>query len=350
MPFVLGTHRVPTTYVGAAMNEWAWFAIAVCGVAAILFAVFLTLFRRPVTATTMSPTDPTGGSQSDLILGDMTEVLSQGLPGEGRDREEILPELVRAGMYGQTSLTEYRAVRAVLVLVPLFTAAAMAILVEPRYVPYVALSGLLLSAMGYSIPRLYIAIRARARTNEIERGLPVFADMLSISLLAGQGLLGGLRRVTGQLRNAFPRMSQELDIVVQQADMLNLNVAFEQWANRSQMPEVRNLAVMLNQCQRLGNDVTSALMEYATNLRSGSRQRAEAKAQRASFWMLFPTMLCLWIPAAVVLVGPVYYEFAARREKVKEQMPRIGPNDPAAKHFKGLQGTSLEGGANGKGK
>ena len=139
--------------------------------------------------------------------------------------------------------------RAVLVLVPLFTAAAMAILVEPRQIPYVALGGLLLSAMGYSIPRLYIAIRARARTNEIERGLPIFADMLSISLLAGQGLLGGLRRVTTQLRHAFPRMSQELDIVVRQADMLNLNVAFDQWANRSQMPEVRNLAIMLNQCQ-----------------------------------------------------------------------------------------------------
>ena len=53
--------------------------------------ILLTVFRRPVTATRISSIEPTGGSHADLILGDMTEVLSEGLPGEGRDREEILP-------------------------------------------------------------------------------------------------------------------------------------------------------------------------------------------------------------------------------------------------------------------
>jgi tight adherence protein C len=326
------------------MTEWGWIAIAAGAVAVIGFVVFLALFRRPVTATRVTTTEPTGGSHADLILGDMTDVLSRGMPGESRDREEILPELVRAGLYGPSSLAEYRAVRAVLILLPLFTAAAIALLVQPRHIVYVALGGVILSALGYSLPRLYIAIKAAARTREIERGLPVFADMLSISLLAGQGLLGGLRRVTGQLRNAFPRMTEELEIVIRQADMLNLNVAFSQWANRSQMPEVRNLSIMLNQCQRLGNDVTSALMEYASNLRSGARQRADAKAQRASFWMLFPTILCLWIPAAVLIVAPVYFEFAARRAKAKEQMPKLDQNNPAINRFPGLFGPPDGGG------
>lgn len=319
------------------MGAWGWFAVAAAGVFLVVFGLFRALFRRPVTATRLAPVETaTGDSHSDLLLGDMTDVLSRGMPGESRDREEILPELVRAGMYGQTSLAEYRAVRAVLILAPLFTAAAIAMLVETRHIPYVALIGTIVAVLGYSIPRLYIYMKAQARTREIERGLPVFSDMLTISLLAGQGLLGGLRRVTGQLRNSFPRMSQELDIVVRQADMLNLYVAFEQWANRSQMPEVRNLAIILNQSHKLGNDVTSSLLEYSTNLRSQLRQRADAKAQRASFWMLFPTILCLWIPAAVVLVGPVYFEFAARRAKAKENMPRIDPNSPAGARFKSL--------------
>src|SRR5262245_32894961 len=124
------------------MGEWGWFAVAAGGISAVLFALFVTLFRRPVTATRLTPADAGGGSHADLILGDMTDVLSRGLPGEGRDREEIIPELVRAGMYAQSSLAEYRAVRALLVLVPLFAAAAVAILVETRYIPYVALGGL----------------------------------------------------------------------------------------------------------------------------------------------------------------------------------------------------------------
>src|SRR5262245_8590967 len=188
------------------MSEWGWIAVAAGATAVVCFVVFRALFRQRGPAVP-APAETSGGSHAELILGDMTEVLSSGLPGESRDREEILPELVRAGLYSKTSLAEYRAVRAVLILVPLFTAAAIALLVDPRHILYVALGGVIIAALGYSLPRVYIALRAGARTREIERGLPVFADMLSISLLAGQGLLGGLRRVTGQLRNSFPRMS-----------------------------------------------------------------------------------------------------------------------------------------------
>jgi tight adherence protein C len=319
------------------MGEWGWFAVAAGGVTVGLFAIFALVSRRSVSAQRLPPPEPAAGdSHSELLLGDMTDVLSRGMPGTERDREEILPELVRAGMYGRRSLAEYRALRSVLILAPLFAATAIAMLVETRYIPYVALGGVIVAALGYSLPRLYIFLKAQKRTREIERGLPVFADMLSISLIAGQGLLGGLRRITEQLRFTFPHMAEELDIVVRQADMLNLHVAFEQWANRSQMAEVRNLSIILNQSHRLGNDVTSSLLEYSTNLRSGLRQRADAKAQRASFWMLFPTILCLWIPAVIVLVGPVYFEFAARRAKAKEAMPKFDANSPGASHFKGL--------------
>ncbi len=144
--------------------------------------------------------------------------------------------------------------------------------------------------------------------------------------MAGQGLTGALRRVTVQLRTAFPFMTDELELVLRQTEMLNLHIAFEQWANRSQSPEVRNLSIILGQAQQLGNDVTNALMEFATHLRSNSRQRADTKAQRASFWMLFPTLLCLWIPSAVILIGPVYYEFADRRVRAREQFQKTTPS------------------------
>lgn len=311
------------------MGEWGWIAVIAAGVAALFFVLFLVAFRQ-------SRPEPRGGgslpapgdSHPELILGDMTDVLARGLPGAGRDREEILPELVRAGVYTPTALAEYRAIRAVLVLTPLFAAAAIGLLVDRRYIPHVALGGIVLAMLGFAVPRLYVSIRAKNRNAEIERGLPIFADMLSIALLAGQGLTGALKRVTVQLRNAFPQMAEELELVIRQTEMLNLNVAFEQWANRSQLSDVRNLAVILGQSQRLGNDVTTALMEYATNLRTGARQRADARAQRASFWMLFPTILCLWIPAAVLLVGPLVFELGARRANYREQMQPLGPGTP----------------------
>lgn len=314
------------------MSEWGWIAVVGGGLTAGVFGILmLAIRRRPAPPALVADV---GDSRHELLLGDMTDVLARGAPGETRDRAEILPELARAGFYSPTALSEYRAVRTVLVLVPLVFAAAVAALLEPQHMVYAVLGGVLVAALGFSLPRLYVTLRAADRSREIERGLPVFADMLSIALLAGQGLTGALRQVTAQLRNAFPRMAGELEIVMRQTDMLSLNVAFEQWANRCQLAEVRNLSVILTQSQRLGNDVSTALMEFATTLRSEARQRADAKAQRASFWMLFPTILCLWLPAITVLVAPMYYEFIARRVRAKDTTPQIGPDLPGAEHFK----------------
>ena len=303
------------------MGEWEWFGVAAGGIATVIFVIFLALVRRPARLSGTGDDLAGPASSTNLMFGDMTDVLSRGMPGEERDREEILPELARAGVYGRYALAEYRAIRAVLVLSPLFAAGAIALLVEPPQVPYVAAGGLVLTVLGYSLPRVYVALKAQGRRREIERGLPVFADMVSIALLAGQGLLGALRRVTTQLSPTFPRMAEELGIVIRQTELYNMTLAFEQWADRSQLPEVRNLALILTQAQALGNDISTALMEYATNLRSGARQRVEAKSQRAAFWMLFPTIFCLWIPAAVILVAPIFFEFAHRRAMAKEQMP-----------------------------
>ncbi len=309
------------------MDAWIW-AVA-GGVVAIIFILglaYLTRDRRPNPAVAGADSSP------ELILGDMTEILAEGLPGETRDREQVSPLLARAGLYGANTLAEFRAIRAVFVLTPLFLAAAAMLLVEPGQMIYVAIAGVLLAGAGFSLPRLYVVMRGNERAREIERGLPLFADMLSIALLAGQGLTGALRRVTAQLREPFPQMAEELEIVCRQSELLNLHAAFEQWAKRSQSPEVSNLAMLLGQAQKLGNDITDALLEYANHLRTTNRQRADARAQRASFWMIFPTILCLWIPAAVLIVAPVYFEFREKRTSVREQLEKNSAN-PQVKEF-----------------
>lgn len=311
------------------MGEWGWPAVLGGALGLLVLGAWL-LTRRSEAPNRLAPSTASGDSQPELILGDMTDTLAAGLPGGERDRVQIGPELLRAGYYSPRALSDYRAVRAVLIFSPLFAAATLAMLVPPEVIPRVALVGVILSALGYSVPRLYIYLRAASRAREVERGLPIFADMLSIALLAGQGLMTAIQRVTAQLRGAFPRMAEELGIVLRQAEMLNLPLAFEQWANRSQINEVRTLSVILGQSQRLGNDITDGLMEYAAAMRTNSRQRADAKAQRASFWMIFPTILCLWIPAAILLVAPVYFEFSARRAKARESMPNTSSSSNAA--------------------
>lgn len=297
-------------------NPWVQYGglgLAAAGVPLLLFLLF-----RPRRSPVPPPVDE-DASQSGLVLGDMTTAFARQLPGQtDRDQQQLLPLIRQAGNYRPSALLEYQAVRAVLVLVPLVAAVATALLIDVAQIPIVLVAGLVLAMLGYSIPRVILSGRARGRVEEIERGLPVFADLLAIALLAGQSLMGGMKRVAEQLRGSFKGMSEELDIVIRQGELLSLAAAFEQWADRSQVNEIRNLSVIITQSQKLGNDPSTVLMEFANNMRVTLRQRADAQAQRTSFYAMFPTILCMWVPALVLLVAPVYYEFVEGRRAARE--------------------------------
>lgn len=303
-------------------NPWVQYGglfLAVAGVPLLLFLLF-----RPRKNPLPPPADEDGslsgvGMKSGLVLGDMTAALAKQLPGQqDRDQQQILPLIRQGGNYRPTALLEFQAVRAALVLVPLVAAVATALLVDISQIPIVLVVGLILAAAGFAIPRAILSGRARNRVDEIERGLPVFADLLAIALLAGQSLMGGMKRVADQLRGSFQGLTEELDIVIRQGELLSLSAAFEQWAERSQVNEIRNVAVIITQSQKLGNDPSAVLMEFANNMRVTLRQRADTQAQKTTFYALFPTIFCMWLPAVVLLVGPLYFEFARGRDATKK--------------------------------
>jgi tight adherence protein C len=260
----------------------------------------------------------------------------QGAPlGSQRDREQIEPELRQAGYYRPTALAEYRSVRALLVLFPLLVAAIVAQFVEPAVIPSVAVYGIVLAALGYSIPRVYVNIVARRRRREIERGLPVALDMIVLGMFAGQNVMNSFQRVAIEIRRSYPVLGEEMALAYRQAELNTLGHALRVWADRSGVPEVHNLSVILTQAERQGADVANSLLEFASSYRVTLRQRAETQANRVSFWMLFPTILCMYVPAAVVLAGPICMDFAERRTKARAAIIPAGanPNDPLSKTF-----------------
>jgi tight adherence protein C len=349
-------------------NQVVFFTIVVAGIA-IAGYVLLWLFREirgeaaPPSSQADSPrpesahADVLGGGSAgptqtlDLtgsgVLGNMsrTSRIMEGptsgmLPREdtsvgGRDRAQIEPELRHAGYYRPTALAEYKSVRALLVVVPLVVAAALALFVDNSDVPTIAIGGLIVAALGYSIPRVYINMVARARRREIERGLPVAVDMMVLGLLAGQNIMKSFQRVAFEVRRAFPILSEEMQLTYRQAELNTLGHALRVWAKRSEVPEVYNLAIILTQSERQGADVTNGLLEFSSNFRVTLRQRADAQANRASFFMLFPTVFCMWIPAAVILAAPVYFEFDERRTKARDALvpPGGDPTESLQKRY-----------------
>jgi pilus assembly protein TadC len=113
-------------------------------------------------------------------------------------------------------------------------------------------------------------------------------------------------------------LATEMEIVAQQTRLHSLEQALQQLADRVRVPEMRNLALLLIQSERLGTDTAQTLLEYAASIRTTLRQQAEARASRASFWMLFPSVFCLFVSAAIILIGPTYLEFwEYRRESTR---------------------------------
>lgn len=302
-------------------NDWLPYILAAVVVGLVAFALIAAFSgQRGLVALKRAPVEDSDDSSSGLVLGNLTTAMAGQLPGGTRDRDQVLPQLKRAGYYRPTALVEFQAVRTMLVLVPLVAAIGVSLFVDKSLIPMVLGVGLVLAALGFAIPRLYLAVRANQRSREIERGLPLFADLLSLALLSGQSLLNSMRRVTEQIRAAFPGLAEELEIVLRQSELLNLSAAFDHWAERSQVTDVRNLATIIAQSQKLGNDPSQVLLEYATNIRLNMRQRADAHAQRVGFWMLFPSLLCMWAPALVLLLAPVFFEFNKQIGKSRESL------------------------------
>ncbi|MCC6420696.1 MAG: type II secretion system F family protein [Gemmataceae bacterium] len=322
------------------MTEWMWIGLIFAGVGLVSFvALYWAGLRQQRVVERLRPAESESGvsSHPELVLGPMTPALASGAPMTAGDRAALEKELREAGFYRPTALMEYSAIRAVLVFLPILIALAVALLADRQRMSMILIGGLLVSALGFSIPRVYVSYLARKRAREIERGLPVALDLLALGLSGGQHILAAFARVSQELRHSYPVLAEEFQIVLRQAELRSLPHALQQFADRVGVGEVRNLAVILTQAERLGTDLSTALLEFSNTFRLALRTRADAQANRASFWMLFPTVLCLWIPAAIVLAGPVFFEFNERRretarmlEEIREDIKKAGPVLPSS--------------------
>jgi tight adherence protein C len=256
--------------------------------------------------------DPGLASNPELVLGDMTPALSGQIPMTEEGKSELQRELRAAGMYRPTALMEYAAVRAVLTILPLIAAGAIALFFTETVenAARVWVGAAIVAMLGFSVPRLYLWVKGRWRRAAIERGLPTAIDMLTLCLSAGLNVVNSLQRVAEELSMAYPELGFELQLVRRQSDLRTLEFALVQFAQRVDLPQLRNVSVILTQSEKLGTDGVSVLREYADNMRMFMKQNAEAAANRAPLLMLIPSML-MGLGLGILIVTPPVMEIVA---------------------------------------
>jgi len=260
--------------------------------------------------------DPSiGTSTPELVLCELTPALSGQIPLSEAGRSELQRDLMAAGMYRPTALMEYTAVRAVLTIAPLIIGGVVALVWTETLSEAlrVWIGALIVAGLGFSIPRLFLTLKGIARKRAIERGLPTAIDMITLCLSAGLNVLNSLERVADELSLAYPELGFELQLVRRQSDLRSLEFALVQFAERVDLPQLRNISVILSQSEKLGTDGVSVLREYADNMRIYMKQHAEAVANRAPLKMLIPGYM-MTLGFFILLLTPPAMEVASFRK------------------------------------
>jgi tight adherence protein C len=217
-----------------------------------------------------------------------------------RQAEKLRRRLVAAG-YTADSMAVFSAIE-------LGCAAAGAVLPLVAFgVPEAALP---MAAAGLMLPRIVLARRAERRKRLLRNGLPDALDLVIVCLDAGCTLTHAFARVSEELRGAHPDLAHELSIVTAetQAGKPKAEVFQNLW-ERTQLDEIRPIASLLVQAERMGTGIGQALRTHAETSRDKRRQRAEEEASKAGIKMVFPLVLCIFPAFYIITLGPVVIHF-----------------------------------------
>jgi len=248
-----------------------------------------------------SEENPTSRLQS---LTGMLKRVGEKVPRSPKELGSLRLRLVQAGYRRDEALTIFFGIRVTVALF-LFALLSSSIFMRPNLA--LALGGL---GLGYVLPGMVLARKAKARAHRIQLALADMLDLLVVSVEAGLGLDQALSRVGAELAFAYPELSDELRLI-------NLELragkprseALRNLADRTGVDDLSSLVTMLIQTDKFGTSVAQSLRVYSETLRTKRRQRAEEAAAKTGVKMVFPLVFCIFPAIWVVTIGPAAIKF-----------------------------------------
>lgn len=162
--------------------------------------------------------------------------------------------------------------------------------------------GLLVGALGYVAPEIWLTSLVTARRSKIEKGLLNFVTMLAMTCESGLSLTEAFARVAYELGG---QIGAEVDRIVTEIKMGALrSKALKDAAERYDSDDLSLVFGAIATADEHGTPIVDVLKEVARQLRQARRTRAQEQAQKASVKILIPIIVCMFLPLAVILVGP----------------------------------------------
>lgn len=161
---------------------------------------------------------------------------------------------------------------------------------------------------GYMFPKYWVTRRQATRQEEIVNGFPDSLDMMLVCIEAGQSLDQSIIRVSKEMRNGFPALAHEFEIVSYEMKAGKDKMAvFKDMSERCGVPDIASFVTVLVQSQQFGTSISDALKVYSSEMRDKRVMRAEEKANTLPTKMTLATMLLTVPPLLIILIGPSIY-------------------------------------------
>jgi len=161
------------------------------------------------------------------------------------------------------------------------------------------------TGLCFWLPDIVLGFLARGRKQAIFLALPDVLDMMVVCVEAGLGLDQAMRKVSEEMKDAYPVLAAEFTLTNFHLQMgRSRSDALHDLGLRTGVADLRSLAAVLIQADRFGSSIAQALRVQSESMRVRRQQMAEEKAAKTAVKLLFPLVVFIFPGIFVVLVGP----------------------------------------------
>ena len=158
-------------------------------------------------------------------------------------------------------------------------------------------------AFGTYLPQIMLANAVQKRQHILGRAFPDTLDLLVICVEAGLSVESALMRVTEEVADSFPEMAEEVGLTAAElAFLAERRVAWENFAERTGLAQVKSLATALVQSDKYGTPVSQALRVLAAENRESRMAMAEKKAAALGAKLTVP-MIVFFLPVLFLVIA-----------------------------------------------
>jgi tight adherence protein C len=167
---------------------------------------------------------------------------------------------------------------------------------------------LIISPVGFLLPRWYATQEKKAREISVRADLPFFTDLLALSTEAGLDFISAIQRIVDKAEGSV--LADELGNVLRDIKLGSSRAdALKGMASRLDISEITSFVAVLVDADATGASISQVLKDQSVQIRLERFVRAEKAGARASQLMLFPMMIFIMPAVFLVLLGPVILQF-----------------------------------------